>query len=126
MLEGLSCQNTAEEGTLHEVASTLRRFHLMFVNVCRRRVLKISDGVENMGNIQWEMTLCLFFAWVVIYLCICKGIKSSGKVRVNHSEEANLLHTLRNINCRHFLPTTKQLSLRGLLVVFIWQILKYH
>ena len=35
-----------------------------------------------MGELQWELALCLFFAWVVIYLCICKGIKSSGKVCV--------------------------------------------
>ncbi|XP_012941506.2 sodium-dependent neutral amino acid transporter B(0)AT1 [Aplysia californica] len=26
------------------------------------------------------MLLCHIFAWIVIYLCICKGIKSSGKV----------------------------------------------
>ena len=43
-------------------------------------MLQITDGVESMGDIQWELTLCLFFAWVVIYMCICKGIKSSGKV----------------------------------------------
>ena len=52
----------------------------MMVLFCRDRVLQITKGVDDMGDIQWELTLCLFFAWVVIYLCICKGIKSSGKV----------------------------------------------
>jgi solute carrier family 6 amino acid transporter-like protein 5/7/9/14 len=45
-----------------------------------RRVLKISDGIETMGGIQWELFGCLFLAWVLVALCLVKGIKSSGKV----------------------------------------------
>lgn len=33
-----------------------------------------------MGEIKWDLALTLLFAWVVVYCCICKGIKSSGKV----------------------------------------------
>uniref|UniRef100_K1QK81 Sodium-and chloride-dependent GABA transporter 2 n=1 Tax=Magallana gigas TaxID=29159 RepID=K1QK81_MAGGI len=46
------------------------------------KVLNISDGIEpeNMGEIKWDLALTLLFAWVVVYCCICKGIKSSGKV----------------------------------------------
>ena len=33
-----------------------------------------------MGVVKWDLCLCLLFAWIVVYLCICKGIKSSGKV----------------------------------------------
>ena len=48
----------------------------------RNKVLNISDGIEmeNMGEIKWDLALTLLFAWVVVYCCICKGIKSSGKV----------------------------------------------
>ena len=43
-------------------------------------VLKESDGIENMGAIQWKLCLCLLAAWIVIFLCLVKGIQSSGKV----------------------------------------------
>ncbi|XP_021369953.1 sodium- and chloride-dependent creatine transporter 1-like isoform X2 [Mizuhopecten yessoensis] len=45
-----------------------------------RKVLGISDGIENMGTIKWDLALCLLLAWVIVYVCICKGIRSSGKV----------------------------------------------
>nr|QQY02452.1 sodium- and chloride-dependent taurine transporter [Cryptocotyle lingua] len=45
-----------------------------------RYVLRISDGIENMGTIQWELALCLLAAWIIVFLCIYKGIKTSGKV----------------------------------------------
>ncbi|KAK3099818.1 hypothetical protein FSP39_010251 [Pinctada imbricata] len=46
------------------------------------KVLAISDGIEpdNMGTPKWDLALTLLFAWIVVYACICKGIKSSGKV----------------------------------------------
>ena len=29
---------------------------------------------------RWELFGCLIAAWVIVFLCICKGVKSSGKV----------------------------------------------
>lgn len=53
----------------------------------RNKVLNISNGIEpeNMGEIKWDLALTLLFAWVVVYCCICKGIKSSGKVSMRWS-----------------------------------------
>lgn len=48
----------------------------------RRRVLKISDGIQHLGALRWELALCLLLAWVICYFCIWKGVKSTGKVRV--------------------------------------------
>ena len=45
-------------------------------------MLNLSDGIDNMGGVQWEMALALFVAWVIAFFCMIKGIKSSGKVRV--------------------------------------------
>lgn len=45
-----------------------------------REVLRISSGVDNMGSFKWDLVLCLLLAWILVYVCICKGIKSSGKV----------------------------------------------
>ncbi|CAC5362095.1 Sodium- and chloride-dependent neutral and basic amino acid transporter B(0+),Sodium- and chloride-dependent taurine transporter,Sodium-dependent noradrenaline transporter,Sodium-dependent proline transporter,Sodium-and chloride-dependent glycine transporter 1,Sodium-dependent neutral amino acid transporter SLC6A17,Sodium- and chloride-dependent GABA transporter 3,Sodium- and chloride-dependent betaine transporter,Sodium-dependent dopamine transporter,Sodium-and chloride-dependent GABA transporter 1,Sodium len=44
------------------------------------KVLQITDGIENIGGIRLELLMCLFVAWIIVFLCLCKGIKSSGKV----------------------------------------------
>ncbi|XP_014241505.1 sodium- and chloride-dependent glycine transporter 2-like isoform X1 [Cimex lectularius] len=45
-----------------------------------RHVLKLSDGIENIGPIKWDLALCLLFSWIIVVLCLIKGIKTSGKV----------------------------------------------
>ncbi|XP_033764045.1 sodium- and chloride-dependent glycine transporter 2-like [Pecten maximus] len=46
----------------------------------QRNVLDISDNVETMGGIRWQLALALFAAWIAVFLCLIKGIKTSGKV----------------------------------------------
>ncbi|EDO32356.1 predicted protein [Nematostella vectensis] len=43
-------------------------------------VLNISGGLDQIGTINWQMALCLLFAWIVCYLCVFKGVKSTGRV----------------------------------------------
>ncbi|KAL4230196.1 neurotransmitter:sodium symporter [Mactra antiquata] len=47
-----------------------------------RFVLRLheSDGIDNINGISLKNVICLFFAWVLIFFCIMKGVKSSGKV----------------------------------------------
>ncbi|XP_068134520.1 sodium-dependent proline transporter isoform X1 [Hyperolius riggenbachi] len=47
-----------------------------------RYVLHIqgSSGIGDPGQIRWNLCLCLLLAWIIVYLCILKGVKSSGKV----------------------------------------------
>ena len=33
-----------------------------------------------MGPVDWKLALCLLAAWIVIFGCLVKGIKSSGRV----------------------------------------------
>jgi len=47
----------------------------------RNKVLNISDGLDQPGEINWEMVLCLMAVWVMVYFCVWKGVKSTGKVR---------------------------------------------
>ena len=35
---------------------------------------------EDMGNMRWELVGCLALAWLIVYACMVKGVKSSGKV----------------------------------------------
>ncbi|ELW64326.1 Sodium-dependent proline transporter [Tupaia chinensis] len=47
-----------------------------------RYVLHIqgSQGIGSPGAVRWNLCLCLLLAWVIVFLCILKGVKSSGKV----------------------------------------------
>lgn len=47
--------------------------------------LTSSSGLHDMGGIRWQLALCLLMAWVIVFFCLIKGIKSSGKVRHGHS-----------------------------------------
>ncbi|PVD21432.1 hypothetical protein C0Q70_19605 [Pomacea canaliculata] len=45
-----------------------------------RQALDVSPGLEHSDGIKWKMLLSLLFSWLIVYICIYKGIKSSGKV----------------------------------------------
>lgn len=49
--------------------------------LCRNKVLRLSGGLELPGALNWEVTLCLLACWVLVYFCVWKGVKSTGKVR---------------------------------------------
>jgi len=45
-----------------------------------RYVLQITDSIEDIGNVRPGLLVCLIIAWTMVFLCLFKGIKSSGKV----------------------------------------------
>nr|CAH7748945.1 unnamed protein product [Callosobruchus chinensis] len=53
---------------------------LIFVINFRRRALQISEGIEHVGSIRWELAGTLLFVWIICYFCIWKGVKWTGKV----------------------------------------------
>uniref|UniRef100_A0AAY4C0M0 Transporter n=1 Tax=Denticeps clupeoides TaxID=299321 RepID=A0AAY4C0M0_9TELE len=50
------------------------------VEFWERRILGLSSGIEEIGIIRWDLALCLLLAWIICYLCVWKGVKSTGKV----------------------------------------------
>ncbi|XP_077418378.1 sodium- and chloride-dependent GABA transporter 1 isoform X2 [Vanacampus margaritifer] len=44
------------------------------------RLLEKNNGIDDVGGLQWELVGCLLLAWAVVYFCIFKGVKSSGKI----------------------------------------------
>jgi solute carrier family 6 (neurotransmitter transporter, taurine) member 6 len=40
----------------------------------------MTTGIDNSGNIRWELVACLVVAWLLVYFSLWKGVKSSGKV----------------------------------------------
>ena len=43
-------------------------------------MLELSSGIHDLGGLKWELFICLIVAWIIVFGCMCKGIKSSGKV----------------------------------------------
>ncbi|XP_038560528.1 sodium- and chloride-dependent GABA transporter ine isoform X1 [Micropterus salmoides] len=44
------------------------------------RLLEKTSGIEEAGGLRWELFGYLVISWVIVYLCIFKGVKSTGKV----------------------------------------------
>jgi len=62
--------------------------------LCRYVVLGATDdtNIGNIGDVQWHLAVCLLLAWILVYACIIKGVKSSGKVS---------RYNLNNVSCVH-------------------------
>uniref|UniRef100_T1IHZ1 Transporter n=1 Tax=Strigamia maritima TaxID=126957 RepID=T1IHZ1_STRMM len=48
----------------------------------KRYILNLEPhtSISNVGNIQWRVLVALIVSWILIFLCIGRGIKTSGKV----------------------------------------------
>ncbi|XP_071086570.1 sodium- and chloride-dependent glycine transporter 2-like [Haliotis cracherodii] len=42
--------------------------------------LRVSSGIDNVGTVQVHLLLCILVSWVVVFLCVMKGVKSVGKI----------------------------------------------
>uniref|UniRef100_A0A183BR75 Transporter n=1 Tax=Globodera pallida TaxID=36090 RepID=A0A183BR75_GLOPA len=45
----------------------------------KRRVLKQTPSIDDIGGIQWELLGLMFLAWVVVYFALWKGITQARK-----------------------------------------------
>ncbi|XP_046575765.1 sodium- and chloride-dependent creatine transporter 1-like [Haliotis rubra] len=43
-------------------------------------VLRISNGIHEVGSVQWHLVGCLFASYVIIFLCLFRGVKATGKI----------------------------------------------
>ncbi|XP_045704124.1 inactive sodium-dependent neutral amino acid transporter B(0)AT3 isoform X3 [Phyllostomus hastatus] len=44
-----------------------------------RRTLNITADINYSGSVQWWLLVCLAASWAVVYLCVIRGIESTGK-----------------------------------------------
>lgn len=45
-----------------------------------RTTLMISNDINTPELFNWKIALALVIAWILVYMCMIKGIASSGKV----------------------------------------------
>lgn len=45
-----------------------------------RRTLNVSADIGDSGPVQWRLLVCLAVSWAVVYLCVIRGIETTGKV----------------------------------------------
>ncbi|XP_030055158.1 sodium-dependent proline transporter isoform X2 [Microcaecilia unicolor] len=66
------CKNVSQNGSRFSASEA-------FWN---ERVLGVvhSKGLSDPGPVRWELAICLLVAWIIIFLCMLKGIHSSGKI----------------------------------------------
>ena len=44
------------------------------------RVLQMTDGIHQLGELRLELLGLLVGAWVIVYFCLWKGVTLTGKV----------------------------------------------
>uniref|UniRef100_A0A8D0B0Y7 Transporter n=1 Tax=Sander lucioperca TaxID=283035 RepID=A0A8D0B0Y7_SANLU len=69
-------------GTIQDCLVRGMLFYTFVCVSCSERVLGVvlSEGLNDPGPVRWPLALCLLAAWIIIFLCMLKGIRSSGKV----------------------------------------------
>ncbi|XP_035261986.1 sodium-dependent neutral amino acid transporter B(0)AT2-like [Anguilla anguilla] len=69
------CPKPMNNKTVQECADSSPSTYFWF-----RKALDITDSIDEIGEFNVMMTVCLLAAWTIVCLAMIKGIKSSGKV----------------------------------------------
>lgn len=66
---------------VRKINKKLENFFICFRFIRRRRALQISSGIDEIGNVRWELAGTLLLVWIICYFCIWKGVRWTGKAR---------------------------------------------
>lgn len=72
----LTVRSSASVGYVEECAKSSSVDYFWY-----RETLNISTSISDSGSIQWWILLCLTCAWSVLYVCVIRGIETTGKVQ---------------------------------------------
>lgn len=57
---------------------SLSELFILYIN--RKETLKISSGIDEPGSLNVPITISVLVAWILVYFCIWKGVRTTGKV----------------------------------------------
>ena len=90
----------------------LSRNHSCFIHH-RLSFLKTTASLDESGTLQWAQVLTLLLAWIVVWLCMIKGIKTAGKVEQLNSSTFLNQHAIEFSSYRNFQsPINLQFSIQ--------------
>ena len=74
----------------------VRDFHdIMHISIAfRYKALQLSDGLHDMGTINWPIFGCLIAIEVFCFFCIFKGVKLTGKVNITYTVQITAVDVL--------------------------------
>ena len=73
----------------------------MLFFVFRYRTHRMTEGLDDLGDVNWPLFGCLFAINAFCFLCIFKGVKLTGKVT----------HVYTYLRINFYLRRTRELSL---------------
>ena len=47
--------------------------HSPMSSIFRNEVLQLSDGIEDLDGVKWDLFGTFLFTWFLVFLCLCKG-----------------------------------------------------
>jgi len=72
-LENLANQTTISSNETKKISSADEYYNIYMLGINH------SKGLTNLGSIKIDVLLCLISIFVLMYLCIYRGVKSTGK-----------------------------------------------
>ncbi|XP_076860097.1 solute carrier family 6 member 6a isoform X2 [Brachyhypopomus gauderio] len=73
-------EDTARKNRTLWLSANATNFTSPVTEFWEHNVLSLSSGIDEVGELKWELALCLLAVWVICFFCIWKGVKSTGKV----------------------------------------------
>ena len=55
-------------------------------------ILNKSPGIGFISSMEWPLVLSLLAAWVLVFICLCRGIKNFGKGKKEKANDLQLYH----------------------------------
>ncbi|XP_056357799.1 sodium- and chloride-dependent creatine transporter 1 isoform X1 [Oenanthe melanoleuca] len=80
LCNNVSTNATASTWTSNFSCTDMTNKRSPVIEFWENKVLRLSGGLSEPGEMNWQMILCLVTTWIVVYFCIWKGVKSTGKI----------------------------------------------
>ncbi|NXC56666.1 SC6A8 protein, partial [Aleadryas rufinucha] len=80
LCHNVSTNATASPWTSNFSCADMTNKRSPVIEFWENKVLRLSGGLSEPGEMNWQMILCLVTTWIVVYFCIWKGVKSTGKI----------------------------------------------
>ena len=68
----------SERSPIHNVISMRSVSH--FSSILRNAILHVSSGIDEPRGIVPGLAVSLLLVWILVYFCVWKGVKWTGKV----------------------------------------------